>query len=154
MSEGPSGTTPIGQGLFILPKAPDCGPSLIGSQCSPCGYIAFPRRPVCPACLSRHVAEARIGQRARLESFAVARQAPPGFSAPYIQALVRLEEGPVVFTMVTGCEPLDDGLTIGQPMELVIEPIRQDDHGNRVLAWKYRPAGPIPPPEGGGTGTA
>ena len=86
------------------------------------------------------MAEARIGQRASLESFAVARQAPPGFTAPYIQALVRLAEGPVVFTMVTGCEPQDDGLAIGQEMELVIEPIRQDEHGNTVLAWKYRPA--------------
>jgi len=78
----------------------------------------------------------------------VARQAPPGFTAPYVQALVRLDEGPLVFTMVTGCEPMDDGLAIGQPMELVIEPIRQDGHGNSILAWTYRPISGAVPPSG------
>lgn len=82
---------------------------------------------------------AQIGRRARLESFAVAQQAPPGFAAPYIQAVVRLEEGPLVFTLVTGCEPRDDALVPGQEMELVIEPLRQDENGTTILGWKYRP---------------
>lgn len=69
----------------------------------------------------------------------MARQAPPGFTAPYVQAFVRLEEGPLVFTPVTGCEPRDDALTIGQEMELAIEPLRQDEQGQVVLSWTYRP---------------
>ena len=52
---------------------------------------------------------------------------------------IQLDEGPVVFSTIAGCEAKDDALELGQPMELVIENIKEDRDGHKVLGWKFRP---------------
>jgi uncharacterized OB-fold protein len=80
-----------------------------------------------------------LGPKATLESFAVMQVGIPDIPAPYIMAYVRITEGPLIFTLITGCEAKDDALLIGQEMELVIEKIKQDENGNNLLGWKFRP---------------
>ena len=83
--------------------------------------------------------EVRLSGKARLDCFTVAHQAPSGFTAPYIQAYVQLEEGPMIYTLVTGVEQKADALQLDQPMEVVIEKIREDEQGNDLIAWKFKP---------------
>ncbi len=83
--------------------------------------------------------EVHLSRRGKLDTFAVVRQAPFGFTAPYIMAYVTLPEGPKIFTTITGCKAEDNALSIGQEMELVIDKIREDDQGNEVIAWKFKP---------------
>lgn len=131
---------PIQEGLFHLPESKKEKPYLIGSKCRRCGYTCFPIKQVCVRCLRDDcMEEVQFGPNGFLDSFAVIHIAPPGFSAPYIQGYVKLENGPKIFTLISGCEPNDDALKLGQRMELVIEKIREDENGNNVIGWRFKP---------------
>jgi uncharacterized OB-fold protein len=75
-----------------------------------------------------------------IDTFTVINVAPVGFKAPYIQAFVDLPEGPRVFSLITGCDPLKNELKEGSPVELVIEKVREDEKGNELIGYKFRPA--------------
>jgi len=65
-------------------------------------------------------------------------QAPRGFSAPYLVALVALEEGPRVAAQLTDVDPAD--VTIGMPVEMVTRRIQErGPHGYLVYGYKFRP---------------
>ena len=133
---------PVIEGAFYLPASSNEKHYLIGSKCIHCGYIAFPPKEVCPICIKDNaMKEVPLGSMGILDSFTVVRQAPPGFIVPYLLGIIRLPDGPEVFTIITGCEIADDALTIGQEMELIIDKIKEDDEGNEVIGWKFRPAG-------------
>ena len=68
-------------------------------------------------------------------------QVPTGFDfdIPYIQATVRLPEGVTLFTLVEGVEARSDALKLDQEMEMIIGKIREDEEGNDVVSWKFRP---------------
>lgn len=131
---------PLKDGLFHLPESAGEKPCLIGSKCSVCGYASFPRKKVCIRCRRDDtMEEIRLGPYGTLETYAVMRVGPPDFPPPYMVGYVRLKEGPLVFTQITGCEIEDDALEIGTEMELVIAKIRKDPEGNNLIGWKFRP---------------
>ena len=132
---------PLREGFFHIPTSPDDHGYLIGSKCSNCGYIAFPKVVVCASCVRDDtMREVHLSGKARLDRFTVAYRAPVGMEAPYIQAYVQMEEGPMLYTLVTGVEQKADALQLDQPMEVVIEKIREDEQGNDIIGWKFRPA--------------
>ena len=131
---------PIITGAFHVPELSGDKPYLIGSRCSACAYICFPKKAVCVRCLGDDTMEdIRLGAHGTLETFAVMQVAPPGFVAPYIIGYIRLREGSLVFAPITGCEPRDDALEIGDEMELVIEKLTEDENGNSIIGWKFKP---------------
>ena len=133
---------PIKEGLFHIPTSPDDEPYLIGSKCSNCGYVSFPKRVVCPACIRDDtMQETALSRKAKLETFTIVWQAPPGFVAPYVQASVTLADGPRLFTLIAGVEPKEEALKVGQELEMIVDRLREDEKGNTVLAWKFRPVG-------------
>ena len=130
----------IKEGLFVVPEAPGENPRLIGSRCGVCGYTCFPKKQVCVKCRRDDtMEELKLGPFGILENFAVMQVGTPEFSPHYIMGYVRMKEGALVFTTITGCEPADNALRIGDQMELVIEKIREDDRGNDLLGWKFKP---------------
>ena len=133
---------PIKEGWLHIPDAEDKEAYLIGSRCTICGYTSFPKMSACPICKREGVMEQiPLSNRGKLDTFTVAQQAPAGFTAPYIQAYVLLPEGVKIFTLLKGVELRDDALQIGQDMEFVMDKIRDDENGNEIIGWKYRPAG-------------
>ena len=50
-----------------------------------------------------------------------------------------MQEGPLVFTLITGCEIRDDSLDLGEDMELIIEKVKEDEQGNNLIGWKFKP---------------
>lgn len=139
---------PFMQKLLHLPSAPveraDAGlqeqPYLIGSRCGDCGHVAFPPREVCPACLNDgNIRQVPLSRKGQIDTYTVSRVAPPGFEAPYIQAFVRLPEGPRIFTLITDCPPVEGALEIGQEVELVVERLSRDEQGNELIGYKFRP---------------
>lgn len=133
---------PLREGLFHIPgPSPDDHPYLIGTKCRLCGYTAFPPRHVCLKCLREEtMEEVKLGPRGTLDSFAVMQVGPPDFRPPYVIGNIKIPEGPLVFALISGCEPRDDALELGQEMELTIECIKKDNQGNDLMAWKFRPA--------------
>jgi len=131
---------PFRKGLFHVPRSPGEKPYLLGSRCHVCGYTCFPSKVVCVRCRRDDtMAEVTLGPYGILKNFAVMQVGPPDFPPPYIMGYVTMDEGPVVFTTITGCEATEDALEVGQPMELVIETIKTDEDGNALLGWKFRP---------------
>lgn len=132
---------PVGEGFFHIPSSPGEKAHLIGSKCSNCGYISFPKVVVCPSCVRDDtMKETPLSGKATLKRFTLAERGPTGFQVPYIMAYVQLAEGPIIYTLVTGVEQKMDALTAGQKMEMVIDKIRTDAQGNDIIGWKFKPA--------------
>jgi uncharacterized OB-fold protein len=127
--------TALVPGLFAF--GPDGAPHLCAARCPACGELAFPARAVCARCKRRGTERAAVGAGATLFSFTVCHAAPAGWQAPYLQAYVELPERLRVFTLVASAvEPRADALTVGEPMDLVVEPVRP---GAEILTYKFAP---------------
>ena len=122
------------------PQKKGDAPHLLGGQCTVCGFCCFPFRATCSKCRrDDSMQEIALGPRAKLETFALMQVGPPDIPAPYIMAYVRTKEGALIFTLVTGCEIKEDAVHLGQEMELVLEKIKEDENGNNLIGWKFRP---------------
>ena len=76
------------------------------SGCADCGHRFLPPGPCCPRCWSPRLASHAVSGRGRVFSFVVYRRSyHPGMPAPYVVALVELEEGPRLISNIVGCAP-------------------------------------------------
>lgn len=105
-----------------------------GIRCGVCGHVSFPVRPVCPNCFGTEVEEAPIGAQATLLSHTISHVAPDGFEAPLVQAWVRVDEGPELFSLLFCTVEWAASLSSEQRLEL--ETVAD---GNRITGWGYRP---------------
>jgi len=114
--------------------------SLVGEVCPECESKIFPPRDICPDCGGEAKAEYKFSGKGEVFSFTTVQNPPAGFEsqAPYVVALVRLEEGPMLTAQLTdlGKEPVE----IGMPVEMVTRRLREDgDRGMIVYGYKFRP---------------
>ena len=58
----------------------------------------------------------------------------PGFEAPYVTAIVELEEGPTMPTNIVMDDPTPEKLQIGMPLEVVFEDITDE-----IALPKFKP---------------
>ncbi|MFH0914502.1 MAG: OB-fold domain-containing protein [Chloroflexota bacterium] len=139
---------PIEAGLFTLPTSPEETPHLLGARCRACGEVVFPRRRSCPKCFQEAMQEVALSRRGKVYTSTVVRiQPPPPFKAsgtfsPYGLGTVELPEGLIVPTLFTGYEA-SQPLGIGTEVELVVEKLEEDDAGNEVVIYKFRPSGKV-----------
>lgn len=87
---------------------------------------------------------ARFSGRGEVYSFSVVTEPPAGYEgfAPYIVAMVRLVEGPLVTAQLTDVNP--EEVFIGQPVEMVTRKLFEyNDNGIIVYGYKFRPPLPI-----------
>lgn len=95
-------------------------------RCGACGKWIFYPRAFCPACLSRDVAWHEVPATGRIYTCAVVRKPTnPYFfgQAPYVYAIVELENGVRLPTMIVQCDP--EKVAIGDAVDAVFE--RVDD---------------------------
>jgi uncharacterized OB-fold protein len=74
-------------------------------------------------------------------SFTVVRQPPDGYEqqTPYILALVKLAEGPLITAQLADCEA--EHVTIDMPVEVVTRRLRDlGPDGLIIYAYKFRPS--------------
>lgn len=120
------------------------GARLIGSRCRECGEVTFPANPFCPQCCRETTETISLSQRGVLYSFTIQRfKPPPPFRGtepftPYGVGMIELPEGLRVTAVLEECDP--ERLQVGMEMELVITKFFEDDEGNDVLSFKFRPA--------------
>lgn len=115
---------------------------LIGARCPCCGLVLFPAFWICPRCLNR---ERRpeplpISGAATLDRFCVSERGPKVFNPPYVNGFVRLDEGPLVYSLIRGVSAEAPGLQPGQRMQVAVDVVRVDDDGTEVVGWTSRPA--------------
>lgn len=126
----------VAQGLFYCPETPGGTPYLIGSRCLGCGTMFFPRRALCPRCLTENLEEVALSRRGKLDVFTVSYVALPGFEAPYVVGIVALPEGLKIYSLI---DASGEELRPGMDVELVIDKIAYDEDGEELIGYKFRP---------------
>lgn len=108
--------------------------------CSSCGNTQLPGGPCCTTCLSQDLTWRNASGRGTVFSFTIVRHAfHPIFAdkIPYVVADVRLEEGPVITSSVTGA-PVDD-VRIGMPVEVWFDEQMEDAFHVPLRLPRFRP---------------
>ena len=113
---------------------------LIGERCASCGATFFPRNAVCLGCGSKDLEECKLADRGKVVTWTVVRNPPEGFEkyAPYVVALVELEDGVQVLSQIVDVEP--DEVETGMRVEAAFRRVREDgDSGIIEYGYKFRP---------------
>ena len=134
---------PVRGELWTTPSSPDEEPYLIGSQSPACGEVYFPKKEkgICIHCQYRELDDVTLSRRGKIYNFSIVMQQPTKFflgKVPYAYGYVDLPEVRVQ-TIFTGCDP--QILRIGMDVEMVVEKLGEDEQGNEVMAYKFRPVG-------------
>lgn len=114
--------------------------ALEGARCRDCGALSFPPRDVCPKCAGTNLEAHRLSGRGEVYSYSHVLSGPNGFAefAPYVVALVRLAEGPMVAAQLADVAVSE--VHIGMPVEMVTRRLREDGpNGIVVYGYKFRP---------------
>jgi uncharacterized OB-fold protein len=114
-------------------------PALVGSRCTRCGEVVFPRMCDCPNCVGHDTMEPlSLRGHGVLRDSVVAHRGPTGFNTPYVQAYVKLDDGPVVYGNLIGVEPDDAGLLSGTEVEMEIGVVKTLEEVDWI-GWSFRP---------------
>jgi uncharacterized OB-fold protein len=114
--------------------------TLTGEKCPACGHFIFPPRDVCPECAAEAKTLFQFSGKGEIYSFTTISDAPAGFEeqAPYVLAIVKLDEGPMVTAQLTD---LDGPVEIGMRVEMVTRKLRSDGTEGMILyGYKFRKA--------------
>ncbi len=111
---------------------------LLIQRCTSCGRHYFYPRPQCPQpdCDSTEVEWTEANGRATLHTYMINHRAAPGFEAeaPYVIAVVQLEEGPRLMSNLVGVEASPDALRIDMPLQVTFERV-----SDAVTLPKFKP---------------
>jgi hypothetical protein len=108
-------------------------------RCAECGKWVFYPRALCPHCGGARLEWRPVSGRATLYSFTIVHRAPSPelqAEAPYVVALVDLEEGVRLMARLTGIDPDPANLRIGLSLRL-----HYDDATAEVTLPVFRPSG-------------
>jgi uncharacterized OB-fold protein len=113
---------------------------LLGVKCNTCSAHYFPKRSVCPKCRRKgKLGEIQYSGKGRIYSFTEITAPPAGFEeqAPYILAIIELEEGAHVAGQVVDATETD--VKIGSAVEAVFRVIQRDDPEGLIhYGFKFR----------------
>jgi hypothetical protein len=113
---------------------------LIGQMCAPCGSIWFPRSGVCSACGSDDLEDVKLAETGRVVSWTVVRNPPAGYMeyAPYLVALVELDDGVRVLSQLVDVEPVK--VETGMRVEAAFRRVKVDGNSGIIeYGYKFRP---------------
>ena len=117
-------------------------PVLIGSQCSMCEEIYFPKKETnyCPQCDSEGLSQINLTREGSIQAFTIVyQQSAGGFykgPVPYCYGIVCLPEGVDIYTLFTDCKW--EQMKFGQKAKLRIEKLYEQD-GQDILTFKFEP---------------
>jgi uncharacterized OB-fold protein len=142
----PTTPVPAVDGWFTI----DEEPHLLGTRCTTCGTVFFPKSEgFCrnPDCRGREFEEVALARTGTVWSYTDAQYQPPppyvprgDAHVPFALAAVELaEEQIVILGQVADGFGVDD-LSVGTPVELVVEPLYEVD-GVTHLMYRWKPTG-------------
>lgn len=96
--------------------------SLQVSSCTTCDHLFLPGGPVCPKCWSDDLGTQAVCGRGEVFSFVIYRRTyHPEIPAPYVVAIIDLEEGVRFVSNLVGCEP--ETVFIGMQVQVIFEQV-------------------------------
>ena len=132
---------PIDPDLLTMPLTSLDKVRLKGSRCRSCGETFFGKRHTCEYCQSQEMGDVILSDRGKLYTYTIIRQLPSippkGVEPPYAAGFVELPEGVRVLSLLTECN--FESLTVDMDMELVIKELYQDEQGNQVMTFMFKP---------------
>jgi uncharacterized protein len=88
--------------------------------CQRCDHLFLPGGPVCPKCWSQNLGYRTVSGRGAVFSYVTYhRTYHPAIPAPYVVAIIELDEGVRLVSNIIGCEP--GSITIGMQVEVIFE---------------------------------
>lgn len=118
---------------------------LEGRRCTACEAVQFPPRDRCEKCRETNLEPHCLSGRGKVYAHAEVSQAPRGFTAPYVVAMIELEEGMKVTAQLTDVESRD--VAVGLPVEMVTRRLQEKgERGYLVYGYKFRPRLAAPKP--------
>ena len=111
--------------------------NMVGSKCSPCNRLFYPRKPSCPDC-RKELQDFQLKGTGKILSFTVIRSAPSGFEkyVPYAVGIIRLDEGINCIGQI--CSPTE-AISTGKPVRTVFRKISDggpDGTINYGIKWE------------------
>ena len=94
---------------------------LVLPWCNACAAFFFYPRTACPSCGSRDLSWKPASGRGTVYSFCIQHQSRvPGYAGatPFVTAIVELEEGPRLMTILVDVEPDPAAVRCGSPVEV------------------------------------
>ena len=107
-------------------------------KCDDCGEAYFYPRDISPCCFSKNTSWMQASGNASLYTYAIVHRPPhPGFrdEAPFVTAIVELEEGPRMPTNIVIDDPTPENLQVGMPLRVLFEDIT-----DAIALPKFAPA--------------
>ena len=104
------------------------------------GEVRFPPEPAAPDEPPGTWEPYPLSGAGAIYSFTVVRQPPEGYEdqTPYVLALIRLDDGPLVTAQITDCDI--DKVAIDMPVEMVTRRLRDlGPEGLIMYGYKFRP---------------
>lgn len=138
-------TVAVADGIFTMEGG---RPRLLGSRCTNCGNHMFPRQRGCPKCMFDEQEDVELATTGTLWTWTVQAfppKAPPYLGPvgddfrPYGVGYVELDGQLRVEARLTESDPTK--LTVGMPMELVLETLGVDEDGNDIVTYAFAPIG-------------
>lgn len=112
--------------------------SLIGSKCSQCGKVFFPKRVICPECRRKgKLDDIHLSGKGKIYTYSVINTPTDEFKslAPYVVAIIELEEGAKITSQIVDCNP--EEVEIGDEVELVFRKIKTEG-ADGVISYGYK----------------
>ncbi|MEE9474571.1 MAG: Zn-ribbon domain-containing OB-fold protein [Candidatus Hydrothermarchaeaceae archaeon] len=115
--------------------------NLIGTKCLKCEEIYFPPRRFCPKCrrLSR-LEKFKLEGKGEIVTYTVIHTPMQGFEEqiPYILAIVKLSDGPMITTQIADCEIGE--VEVGMKVKSVFRKIQEDGEAGLIhYGYKFKP---------------
>jgi uncharacterized protein len=119
--------------------------NLGGSKCTTCGTVYFPPRAVCPVCTSHRQSIEKmvpfpLSGEGTVLSYTVVHDAAEGFEmqVPYVVALVKTDEGPVLTGQVVDVDPAS--VAIGLKVRATFRKLREEGRAGVIhYGYKFAP---------------
>ena len=130
--------------LFTKPLYPLEMVYLQGTKCRDCGEVFFGKAVACQLCQSEALETVSLSRAGKLYSYTINWNKPPGDYKgpepfqPFAVGLVELPEGLRIISVLSDCD--FEQLSIGMGLELQVEELYEDEEGNSVVTYKFKPS--------------
>ncbi len=112
--------------------------NLMGSKCTHCGEVFFPKRVICPECRRKgKLEDIKFSGNGKIHSYSIIHTPTEEFKiiSPYVVAIIELEEGAKITSQIVDNKGED--VQIGDEVELVFRKIKEEgDEG--VISYGYK----------------
>ncbi|MDE1820062.1 MAG: Zn-ribbon domain-containing OB-fold protein [Euryarchaeota archaeon] len=120
--------------------------NLGGNRCSACSTVYFPPRAVCPTCQTHRQSLGKmepftLSGDGEVYSFSVVHEGAEGFEmqVPYVLALIKTPEGPLLTGQVVDITPAD--VHIGMRVHAAFRKLREDGRAGVIhYGYKFAPS--------------